>query len=329
MRSHIAQRPEVLSVLICLVTACGTAMADIDLIYQPATQTATVDDVVSFDLVARSTDPNGEITKALDAIITWDSDVLLLLGFNTDSSPHTWTLTQWHPNCANEDVNPEDDIPDNDGVATYSAWASLSNPPLVGTDGFVVATFEFQVLAVTGGSSVAFLPQVAPVEQCMTRVFGPGTANDVTGDISTVGVVSAICGIDDHCSDGVFCNGAEVCDVDGQCLPATGDPCPDDCQQCDEDADECRWCVFDLDHHDGAIGTGDFGIFGGCFGQLYPPDHVSYDNCLVTNYDGEFGEAACGAGADPNCYSVGTGDFGSFAGCFALTCGECTGCFPD
>ncbi len=127
------------------------------------------------------------------------------------------------------------------------------------------------------------------------------------------------------CEDDQFCNGAEMCDL-GTC-GAGVPPCLDPCEQCDEVDDVCAWCALDLDHADGVIGTGDFGIFAGCFGVVYPPGHPRYADCLHINFDELFGEAACGASADPNCYAIGTGDFGVFAGCFAKTCSECGSCW--
>ena len=43
---------------------------------------------------------------------------------------------------------------------------------------------------------------------------------------------------DGLCDDGLFCTGTEKCDPDVDCLPGTGDPCPEG-QTCDEDSDTC------------------------------------------------------------------------------------------
>jgi hypothetical protein len=48
------------------------------------------------------------------------------------------------------------------------------------------------------------------------------------------------------CDDGLFCNGADTCDAEGECTAHVGDPCPDDgvfCngdESCDEDLDLCE-----------------------------------------------------------------------------------------
>ena len=119
--------------------------------------------------------------------------------------------------------------------------------------------------------------------------------------------------------DGLFCT-ADTC-TDGMCV-AGDDPCTDDCEQCNEDEDTCEWCRFDLDQ-DGVIGTGDIGIFSACYGRMFSPGDPDYDVCLEMNYDSGFGEDACGPGADPDCYVIGTGDVGVLSGCYGGTCAEC------
>ncbi len=58
---------------------------------------------------------------------------------------------------------------------------------------------------------------------------------------------------DAACDDGLFCNGAETCDVQFACLPGD-DPCPG--QFCDEAADACVDCLDDDDCDDGAYCNG-------------------------------------------------------------------------
>ena len=123
--------------------------------------------------------------------------------------------------------------------------------------------------------------------------------------------------------DGLFCT-ADTC-TGGTCV-AGGDPCTDDCEQCNEDQDTCDWCRFDLDQN-GVIGTGDIGIFSGCYGRMFSPGDPDYATCLEMNYDNTFGEDACGLGADPGCYVIGTGDVGVLSGCYGGTCAECSTCW--
>ncbi|MFQ5494753.1 MAG: kelch repeat-containing protein [Phycisphaerae bacterium] len=123
------------------------------------------------------------------------------------------------------------------------------------------------------------------------------------------------------CGDGAFCNGDETCQG-GNCTSGTP-PCPaGPCDACDDVADVCRHCVFDLDLDPaGVIGTGDFGMFSACFGRGYLPADARYAECLPANFDGVM-DPATGE------YIVGTGDFGAFSGCFAMACVSCAACFP-
>ena len=62
--------------------------------------------------------------------------------------------------------------------------------------------------------------------------------------------------VDDHCSDGSFCNGAETCSA-GVCLPGPGDPCavgPD--PYCEEGGDVCLACLADAHCSDGSFCNG-------------------------------------------------------------------------
>ena len=61
------------------------------------------------------------------------------------------------------------------------------------------------------------------------------------------------CLSDPACGDGVFCNGAEVCDDWGHCQSGS-DPCPG--QLCDEDNDRCVDCFVNADCDDGLYCNG-------------------------------------------------------------------------
>jgi len=109
------------------------------------------------------------------------------------------------------------------------------------------------------------------------------------------------------CSDGLFCNGVELCQT-GACQPDTTF-CVDACEHCTEAAGVCAWCVFD--HNQNSVMDGfDFSFFSGCFGSCFLPA----DACIVANYDQ----------SPDGC--IGGGDFGAFSGCFSLNCNACAGC---
>ncbi len=62
------------------------------------------------------------------------------------------------------------------------------------------------------------------------------------------------CDTDEDCDDGVFCNGAEICDADGVCV-SSRTPCSTG-MICDEAADECRACMSDDECDDGVFCNG-------------------------------------------------------------------------
>ena len=117
------------------------------------------------------------------------------------------------------------------------------------------------------------------------------------------------CATDPDCDDGVYCNGAEVCNLTTYTCEIGTLPCTDPCEDCVESDGVCEWCSLDLDGS-GTMGTGDFAMFADCFGGCYVPA----DPCSVANFD---------AGPD-GCVSI--SDFALFANCFGSSCGECLAC---
>jgi hypothetical protein len=74
--------------------------------------------------------------------------------------------------------------------------------------------------------------------------------------------------VDEDCNDGVFCNGEEKCNVQGECDESPGDPCGLD-ETCNEEADTCdgaELCIIDLDCDDGIFCNGEekCGLGGEC-----------------------------------------------------------------
>ncbi len=86
-------------------------------------------------------------------------------------------------------------------------------------------------------------------------IDGSGTGElDVLEAFSLNPVVTAGCVNDVDCADGLFCNGAEVCDPVQGCAPGS-DPCGP-LSACDEGADTCDLCVGDADCNDGLFCNG-------------------------------------------------------------------------
>jgi predicted outer membrane repeat protein len=165
-----------------------------------------------------------------------------------------------------------------------------------------------------GENAALPLDVLADLDGNPRRVDDPSTCDTGSGSPPVVDIGayefpgSPGCCTDSDCDDGAFCTGEETCQ-DATCIAGIA-PCTSVCEQCDEGADVCLWCVLDLDRN-GWIGSGDFGRFAGCYGQCYPPG----DPCLETNFD--VSPDGC----------VGSGDFGGFAGCYGSPCSGCNSCF--
>jgi hypothetical protein len=176
-----------------LVGSLPALANELDLIFDPELpefQAPSVGEVISIDIVVRASgDP--VVLTGLDAIIGWDPSLLELVGFDDTNAGYDWMLQGffWHICGVNDGVDePPEGVPDNDGNAMFTAWPSVTSPPEVSSDGLIVTTLLFEVL----GPAVPFTDVVYLAEfqgethTCVTQVFGPGSGNDVTGDISSV-----------------------------------------------------------------------------------------------------------------------------------------------
>ena len=134
-----------------------------------------------------------------------------------------------------------------------------------------------------------------------------------TDNVCVKGVCSYVPNNANCPDDGMFCNGAEICDAVLDCVSA-GDPCPVG-ELCNETKDSCGDCVVDGDCDDGVDCTDDTCVAGGC---VYTANN---ENCPD---DGVFcnGTEFCDLKAD--CMS--TGDpcmAGELCNESTDTCGEC------
>jgi len=118
---------------------------------------------------------------------------------------------------------------------------------------------------------------------------------------------------DTACDDGLFCNGAELCDMVQGC-DRGADPCPD--EQCDESGDACVACLVDLDCDDGDACTMDSCDAGNtCHnGSL---DCDDGDSCTTDTCD-------AGTGCANDAVDCNDGD-----ACTTDTCDALTGCAND
>jgi hypothetical protein len=176
-------------------TSALPAFGEIDLLYDPVDMKVRINDLFYVDVVARSSTTSPEQLTALDAIISWDSSLVELVGFDLSRSPHSWTNWGFLADICgvNDGIDdPPLGIPANDGAAVYTAWGNVGNPPSVGPEGLIVTTLEFRALAPTT-TAIGYLVDVTVGEQtCATQVLGEGIGNDVTGDIAATCAVAVV-----------------------------------------------------------------------------------------------------------------------------------------
>jgi hypothetical protein len=166
------------------VTSIGTARANIDLLYSPATQTVLVDTVVEIDLVVRSDDDTTQYFAALDAILGWDPTYLDLIGVDDSGAGYPFgPENHFMPDA--DGIN--DDLHDGDALFTALALGGEEAP--VPPEGLVVTTLQFLALAETDGTVVSFFPTLG--EYGITRIRRLDLT-DVTGDISATGTVTIL-----------------------------------------------------------------------------------------------------------------------------------------
>ena len=97
-------------------------------------------------------------------------------------------------------------------------------------------------------------------EQCVASVCVSGSVPSCDDGIScTIDACNVGTDACDHqtsnglCDDGIFCNGAEICDPQFDCTTGS-DPCPN--RQCDAVADACAACLTDIECDDGVACNG-------------------------------------------------------------------------
>lgn len=171
------------------------ATAQVDLLFDPVTQTVFLekDDIIEIDLLAHSSDGSEQAITVVDAIISWDSEILELLGVSDANATFAWFISGFlsDPDNINDGIaDPPEGVPDNDGDALYTALAPPGTPAIAGEDDVVVTTLVFRALQPTPATVVSFIPTLGVFGQ--TRVFGEGVQNDITGDISATATVSIV-----------------------------------------------------------------------------------------------------------------------------------------
>lgn len=260
-----------------LVSACvaagsvRAAHAGVNVELRPASQTANVGDTVQVALFGISAGGGDQPVGFFGAVVVWDAAAMALTGHD-DTGSYPWTSSSF----------PSDPAGVNgsflDGDAYYQATVSPDGPyAAVSAAGSLITTLRFTALS--SAQSLTSIRVVPCIGATCTRVLDrhpfDGGVTEVTGTIGPAVEVTILCQTpaqcddanpctDDACStgsicthtpndavdpsDGLFCNGHEVCSG-GQIIvePGTfpdcndGQPCTAD--SCNETADQCDHVV--------------------------------------------------------------------------------------
>ncbi len=192
--------------------------------------------------------------------------------------------------CANEPI----DCDDGDPCTTDTCNAgNCAHTPLFCDDGLFcngVDTCDPAVGCVPGAAPCADPTPVCDEDndQCVECLVDADCAAGETCPNNTC--VMLACQTPADCDDGLFCNGAETCDLDSNtCVPGAA-PCADPTPVCDEANDQCVACVVDADCDDGLFCNGtetcdpQLGCVSGggpCASQLCDEGGDVCVNCLV------------------------------------------------
>jgi hypothetical protein len=183
----------VISSALCILAHSAAALADVDLLFDPVTQTVVVGDTVEINLVARSNDGTPQLIVGIDAIIAWDPAALELLGADSSSAGVDWFVSGFlnDPDGINDGIDePPFGVPFNDGDALFTAMAPPGSPGIAGPDDLVVTTLLFQALVPTAGTTISLLPELGTYG--LTRVLSVDY-QEITGDISGTATVEITC----------------------------------------------------------------------------------------------------------------------------------------
>lgn len=171
-----------------LVTAVGVggvvtcaAAAEVDLVWSPPTRAVLVGTVFEIDLFAVTENGQQQTIAAMDVVLTWDPQRLLLLGM-VDNGPYDWLSSGFglrDPGGLNESLL--------DGDAQYTALSALGNPAVATANGLLVTTIQFFALSEADVTDVVIEESLRAT--AFTRVFGGDTPNQVvTGELHSASV---------------------------------------------------------------------------------------------------------------------------------------------
>lgn len=183
---------------IAIAITTSAARAEIDVLLEVTGKPAACGELVEVALSVVSDDDGDQLTSALQVIIAWDPEILVLVGHFDTGAPLLFSDFPEDPFGLNEDDPPLD----GDGI--YVAFGELGEPIAATPTGTLITTFVFHALepARTPIDIVA----TAGSPEAHTIVFDGTVPNlDVTGLLAgAVAIVTAA----PTCPEDLDCDGA-------------------------------------------------------------------------------------------------------------------------
>jgi len=171
---HISRAARPCIPLPLLVAALGTPCQAVDMTLESPDGFVCASDTVRINLVL-STANAPQTFDALDAIVTWDTNVLTLVGTDQAEADLPFFATGFLPDI--DGVN--DDIHDGDVLFTALVSPGQTAIAPIAPDRFVVTTFEFEVVGAGQPTIVALAPSLGAFAE--SRVLLTGAA--ITGSL--------------------------------------------------------------------------------------------------------------------------------------------------
>ena len=165
------------------VLAGTAAMANVNLEFRPGTIEGVPGETVEIGLYAVSDDGADQAFFGGQMIVTWDSDLLELVG-TQDDGPYTWLASYFPDDSGGDGLNTSF----TDGDAWYMALARFDALPVATDEGLLITTFLFEVVGDEGTSMIEMPEQLG--DFTTTAVLHPTIpGSTVTGTLGTAMVM--------------------------------------------------------------------------------------------------------------------------------------------
>ncbi len=180
-------------------TGVGLPCIDILLTGQSEAKVGDIVDVNISIVAQQDKDATAGVWVGAEVVLNWDPTALEPVSHTICDSLYdyflVWIFVSNDPanlyyDCINQDLNPFDGWPDNDGDMSVLYFSPLGTDQNVFANPAILGTMRFRVLA-TGNHTVSMAPstdcffpddpQAIPIE---TQILGPGNVN-FTGDLSS------------------------------------------------------------------------------------------------------------------------------------------------